>query len=319
MFKLKIISTGVIFSLVILVTAAHFRLQPKEPILIDIPSGSSSSEIADTLYKNNLILNPLLFNIYSRLSSSDDSFKAGEYFIDNPESISTIINKIVLGNFFYRKLTILPGSTLDDVMKLSNLDGIKNDLGNEFKLALKQKGIEIEEGIFYPDTYYYLKGETISSILIKSHNMWQDKFRKLWQQRTKNLPYKDLMEAITLASIIEKEGLEKEKIAGVFLNRLEIGMKLQSDPTVIYSLGKRFDGDLKRKDLRNNNPYNTYRYGGLPPGPISIVSEASLRAALNPKETDYLYFVSMGNGYHKFSKTLSEHNEAVLKYQINAR
>ena len=122
-----------------------------------------------------------------------------------------------------------------------------------------------------------------------------------------------------MASIIEKEGLEKEKIAGVFLNRLRVDMRLQSDPTVIYALGKNFDGNLKKEDLRIESPFNTYRYVGLPPAPISIVSKESLVAALKPLQTEYLYFVSMGNGYHKFSKTLSEHNKAVLKYQINAR
>ena len=319
MFKLKIIFTGIIFLLVIFFISVNFKLQFKESILVDIPSGSSSSIIANILYENNLILNPLLFKTYSRFTSSDNSFKAGEYFIDTPESINSLISKIVLGDFFYRKLTLLPGSSLDDVMKLRYLEGLKDDLGNEFKLSMKQKGIILEEGIFYPDTYYYLKGETFSSILIKSHQKWKENYENLWEQRRANLPYKRLMDAITLASIIEKEGLEKEKIAGVFLNRLEVGMKLQSDPTVIYSLGKKFDGDLKRKDLRVRNPYNTYRYKGLPPGPISLVSEESLKAALNPLETEYLYFVSMGNGYHKFSKTLSEHNKAVLKYQINAR
>ena len=319
MFKLKIISTGIIFLLIIFFISVNFKLQFKESILVDIPSGSSSSVIANILYENNLILNPLLFKTYSRFTSSDNSFKAGEYFIDTPESINSLISKIVLGDFFYRKLTLLPGSSLEDVMKLRYLEGLKDDLGNEFKLSMKQKGIILEEGIFYPDTYYYLKGETFSSILIKSHQKWKENYENLWEQRRANLPYKRLMDAITLASIIEKEGLEKEKIAGVFLNRLEVGMKLQSDPTVIYSLGKKFDGDLKRKDLRVRNPYNTYRYKGLPPGPISLVSEESLKAALNPLETEYLYFVSMGNGYHKFSKTLSEHNKAVLKYQINAR
>ena len=319
MFKLKIISTGIIFLLVIFFISVNFKLQFKESILVDIPSGSSSSIIANILYENNLILNPLLFKTYSRFTSSDNSFKAGEYFIDTPESINSLISKIVLGDFFYRKLTLLPGSSLEDVMKLRYQEGLKDDLGNEFKLSMKQKGIILEEGIFYPDTYYYLKGETFSSILIKSHQKWKENYENLWEQRRANLPYKRLMDAITLASIIEKEGLEKEKIAGVFLNRLEVGMKLQSDPTVIYSLGKKFDGDLKRKDLRVRNPYNTYRYKGLPPGPISLVSEESLKAALNPLETEYLYFVSMGNGYHKFSKTLSEHNKAVLKYQINAR
>tara|TARA_B100000482_G_C12424577_1_gene226493 strand:- start:154 stop:606 length:453 start_codon:yes stop_codon:yes gene_type:complete len=148
---------------------------------------------------------------------------------------------------------------------------------------------------------------------------WKEISNKLWNIRDDDLPYANIMEATTLASIIEKEGIEKETIAGVFVNRLKINMKLQSDPTVIYALGDNFDGDIKRKDLRIDSPYNTYRYRGLPPGPISIVSEDSLRAALRPKETDYLYFVSMGNGFHKFSKNLTEHNQAVLEYQLNER
>ena len=179
--------------------------------------------------------------------------------------------------------------------------------------------ITLEEGIFYPDTYYYLKGETFSSILLRSQMRWKEISNKLWESRDDDLPYANIREATTLASIIEKEGIEKETIAGVFINRLKLNMKLQSDPTVIYALGDNFDGDIKRKDLRIDSPYNTYRYRGLPPGPISIVSEDSLRAALKPKETDYLYFVSMGNGFHKFSKNLTEHNQAVLEYQLNER
>ena len=164
-----------------------------------------------------------------------------------------------------------------------------------------------------------MKGEAFSSILFQSHKKWKEISNKLWDTRDDDLPYANIMEATTLASIIEKEGIEKETIAGVFINRLKLNMKLQSDPTVIYALGNDFDGDIKRKDLQIDSPYNTYRYRGLPPGPISIVSEDSLRAALRPKETDYLYFVSMGNGFHKFSKNLTEHNKDVLEYQINGR
>ena len=159
----------------------------------------------------------------------------------------------------------------------------------------------------------------MSKLLLESQRKWKLITDELWKIRRKELPYQSLKEAVTLASIIEKEGSEKEMIAGVFINRLNTGMKLQSDPTVIYALGSNFDGDIKKKDLRLDNPYNTYRYKGLPPGPISTVSEDSLKAALNPLKTDFLYFVSMGNGFHKFSKTLSEHNKAVLKYQINGR
>ncbi len=245
------------------------------------------------------------------MSFSDEILKAGEYEFTSSESIRTIVNKIVNGNFFYRKLILLPGMTLQNIMDLGASEGLVNDLEN--------KDLLLEEGSFYPDTYFYLKGDSFASILLKSQETWKILSQKLWKERDINLPYKNLKEAITLASIIEKEGVEKNKIAGVFVNRLRMDMRLQSDPTVIYALGLKFDGDLRKNDLQVDSPYNTYRNKGLPPGPISIVSEDSLQAALKPLQTDYLYFVSMGNGFHKFSKTLSEHNEAVLKYQINGR
>ena len=280
-------------------------------MILDIPEGSSISLISNILFEEGLILNPVLFKTYARLSLSDKNLQAGEYFIDSSQSIYTLNKKLVDGDFYYRRLTLLPGSTLKTILNLANSSSLVNDLDSI--------DIILEEGIFYPDTYYYLKGETFSSILFQSHMRWKEISNKLWENRDDDLPYANIMEATTMASIIEKEGVEKETIAGVFVNRLKLNMKLQSDPTVIYALGDNFDGDIKRKDLLIDSPYNTYRYRGLPPGPISIVSEDSLRAALRPKKTDYLYFVSMGNGFHKFSKNLIDHNKAVLEYQINER
>ena len=138
-----------------------------------------------------------------------------------------------------------------------------DDLGKYPEISLKELGINYKEGMFYPDTYFFQKGDKYSSILLIAQEKWKSQSEILWSDRNEILPYKNLTEAITLASIIEKEGLEKNKIAGVFINRLRIGMKLQSDPTVIYALGKDFDGDIKRKDLRIDNPYNTYRYKGF--------------------------------------------------------
>ncbi len=280
-------------------------------MIVDIPEGSSISLISNILFEEGLILNPVLFKTYARFTLSDKKLQAGEYFIDSSQSVYTLNKKLVEGDFYYRKLTLLPGSTLKTILNLANSSSLVNDLDSI--------DIILEEGIFYPDTYYYLKGETFSSILVQSHMRWKEISNKLWESRDDDLPYANIMEATTMASIIEKEGVEKETIAGVFVNRLKLNMKLQSDPTVIYALGDNFDGDIKRKDLSINSPYNTYRYRGLPPGPISIVSEDSLRAALRPKKTDYLYFVSMGNGFHKFSKNLIDHNKAVLEYQINER
>ena len=307
----KFISISFIFFAVFALTLVHFKVTKDTSVIIHIPEGSSISLISNVLFSEGLILNPILFKTYTRLTLSDNKLQAGEYLIDSSQSVYTLNKKFLEGDFYYRKLTLLPGSTLKTILNLSNSVGLVNDLDSI--------AINLEEGIFYPDTYYYLKGETFSSILYRSHMRWKEISNKLWDIRDDDLPYTNIMEATTLASIIEKEGIEKETIAGVFVNRLKINMKLQSDPTVIYALGDNFDGDIKRKDLRIDSPYNTYRYRGLPPGPISIVSEDSLRAALRPKETDYLYFVSMGNGFHKFSKNLTDHNKAVLEYQINER
>ena len=307
----KFISISIIFFVVFSLTLVHFKVYKESSVIVDIPEGSSISLISNILYEEGLILNPVLFKTYARLNLSDNKLQAGEYFIDSSQSVYTLNKKLVEGDFYYRKLTLLPGSTLKTILNLANSSSLVNDLDSI--------DITLEEGIFYPDTYYYLKGETFSSILFQSHMRWKEISNKLWESRDDDLPYANIMEATTLASIIEKEGIEKETIAGVFVNRLKLDMKLQSDPTVIYALGDNFDGDIKRKDLRIDSPYNTYRYRGLPPGPISIVSEDSLRAALKPEETDYLYFVSMGNGFHKFSENLTDHNEAVLEYQINER
>ena len=233
--------------------------------------------------------------------------------LDSSESIYSLTSKISEGQNYFRKFTILPGVSYKQIIDYGIKVGLTNDV-DAFPSEL-----EIGEGLFYPDTYFFLKGDSLSKLLLESQRKWKLITDELWKIRRKELPYQSLKDAITLASIIEKEGSEKEMIAGVFINRLNAGMKLQSDPTVIYALGSNFDGDIKKRDLRIDHPYNTYRYKGLPPGPISTVSEDSLKAALNPLKTDFLYFVSMGNGFHKFSKTLSEHNEAVLKYQINGR
>ena len=309
--NLKFISISLIFFAVFSLILVHFKVYKESSVIVDIPEGSSISMISNILFEEGLILNPVLFKTYARLSLSDKNLQAGEYFIDSSQSIYTLNKKLVDGDFYYRRLTLLPGSTLKTILNLANSSSLVNDLDSI--------DITLEEGIFYPDTYYYLKGETFSSILFQSHMRWKEISNKLWESRDDDLPYANIMEATTMASIIEKEGVEKETIAGVFVNRLKLNMKLQSDPTVIYALGDNFDGDIKRKDLSINSPYNTYRYRGLPPGPISIVSEDSLRAALRPKKTDYLYFVSMGNGFHKFSKNLIDHNKAVLEYQINER
>ena len=292
----------------------------QDSLLFEIKQGSTLQEVANELNNRGFILNSFVFKLNAKLHNADQNIKAGEYLLSKNESIFTLQKKFTEGHSFYRKLQLLQGMTTREIFKLGRSNGIVDDINNDleilkFKLNIKGQS----EGLFFPDTFYYQKGDLFSSVLKRAFDKQQSIYEGLWNARGEDLPYSSLIEAITLASIIEKEGLEKNMIAGVFVNRLKMNMKLQSDPTVIFALGSSFDGNIKRSHLRIDNPYNTYRYKGLPPGPIGLVSLSSVEAALNPQDSDYLYFVSMNNGFHKFSKTLEEHNQAVLKYQINER
>lgn len=298
----------------------NHKILIQEGFIFEIKHGSSLNEVANELNERDLILSSFIFKLNAKIHNIDQSIKAGEYLLSTSESIFTLQRKFIEGKLFYRKLQLLEGMTTRDILNLSKSEGIVDDIDSNLeKLKLKLDISGQTEGLFFPDTFYYQKGDLFSSLLKRAFEKQQTVYFDLWQLRQEDLPYSSLIEAITLASIIEKEGLEKEMIAGVFINRLRKNMKLQSDPTVIYALGSRFDGNIKRSHLRIDNPYNTYRYKGLPPGPIGLVSLSSIKAALNPQRSDFLYFVSMNNGFHKFSKTLEEHNQAVLKYQINAR
>jgi len=298
----------------------NHKISIDNDLIFEIIQGSSLHEVANDLNERDLILSSFIFKLNAKIHNIDQSIKAGEFLLSTSESVFTLQRKFIEGKFFYRKLQLLEGMTTRDILNLSKSKGIVDDIDSDVeKLKLKLDINGQTEGLFFPDTFYYQKGDLFSSLLKRAFEKQQTVYFDLWQLRQEDLPYSSLIEAITLASIIEKEGLEKEMIAGVFINRLRKNMKLQSDPTVIYALGSRFDGNIKRSHLRIDNPYNTYRYKGLPPGPIGLVSLSSIKAALNPQRSDFLYFVSMNNGFHKFSKTLEEHNQAVLKYQINAR
>ena len=320
MFSLRNIALVIATLLTSFLLVTNHKILIQEDFIFEIKHGSSLNEVANELNERDLILSSFIFKLNAKIHNIDQSIKAGEYLLSTSESVFTLQRKFIEGQFFYRKLQLLEGMTTRDILNLSKSEGIVDDIDNDLeKLKLKLDINGQTEGLFFPDTFYYQKGDLFSSLLKRAFEKQQTVYFDLWQLRQEDLPYSSLIEAITLASIIEKEGLEKEMIAGVFINRLRKNMKLQSDPTVIFALGSRFDGNIKRSHLRIDNPYNTYRYKGLPPGPIGLVSLSSIKAALNPQQSDFLYFVSMNNGFHKFSKTLEEHNQAVLKYQINAR
>ena len=306
--------------IIVFLLITNHRIYLEEDILFDINLGSSLQEISADLEKRNLIISSLAFQLNAKVHRIEKQIKAGEYLLSQGESIFTLQKKFLNGQNFYRKLQLLEGMTMEDVFKLGNSEGIVDDVQDDLLNLQNKLGVKNRyEGFLFPDTFYYQKGDLFSALLKRSFLKQQKIYSELWTSRQDGLPYQSLKEAITLASIIEKEGLEKKLIAGVFVNRLKKNMKLQSDPTVIYAMGNSFDGNIRKADLRIDNPYNTYKYKGLPPGPIGLVSLSSMKAALNPEKSDFLYFVSMNNGFHKFSKTLDEHNKAVLKYQINGR
>ncbi len=178
------------------------------------------------------------------------------------------------------------------------------------------------EGIFFPDTYFFAPHVSDLEVLRRAYRLQREKLMAAWDSRAPGLPYQTPYEALIMASIVEKEtgaAFERPMIAAVFVNRMRIGMRLQTDPTVIYGIGERFDGNLRRVDLQRDTPYNTYTRAGLPPTPIAMPSEAAIRAALNPEPTDVLYFVSRGDGTHVFSRNLNDHNRAVNRYQRGQR
>jgi len=292
-----------------------------ESLIINVDQGYGLNQVISTLDKKELTSRPTILKAYVRIFNSRVNIKAGEYLVSKDENIFKFFKKISEGSIYYRQIRLKEGSTFNEISDLFfNNQYITKDhhFNNveEIKSILDLDVISLE-GQFHPDTYNYLKGDSYIDILNRSNLKHQEILEELWNLRSLNLPYKNSYEALILASLIEKEGIEKKQIAGVFVRRLQLGMKLQSDPTIIYALGKDFDGDIKRSDITMKHSYNTYHIKGLPPGPIGLVSKSSIEAAINPEEGTSLYFVAKGDGTHHFSDTLEEHNRAVRKYQLN--
>ena len=317
----KLIIIVIALLLGILVFNLYRSIPISETIILNVDRGYGLNQVIDTLNQMELIKRPLILKAYVRVFKSKVNIKAGEYLVSKDENVYGLIKKINEGSVYYRQIRLKEGSTFNEILNLftdnnyikkdshfNNLDKIKAILSIEVKSL---------EGQFYPDTYNYIRGDSYIDILNRSNLKHQKILGELWTLRSLDLPYKNSYEALILASLIEKEGVEKKQIAGVFVRRLKLGMKLQSDPTIIYALGKDFDGDIKRSDILIKHPYNTYHIKGLPPGPIGLVSKSSIEAAINPEEGTTLYFVAKGDGTHHFSDTLKEHNQAVRKYQLN--
>ena len=272
---------------------------------IEVYEGSSMYAVLDNLKLTSLI-NKLFFRIYLN-TNSIKSFQAGEYDIENKD-FKEIIDLLVKGKTYTHSLTIIEGMNIYDIEKELEDSLLINDCS---LLICIKTNYPFKEGVLYPDTYFYKKGMKASVLLNKSHKKLNDLLNKIWMKKPDNDILKNKYQALILASIIEKEAgnhSEKPDIAGVFLKRISIGMKLQADPTIIYGLLPNFDGDIRKSDiLDKNNIYNTYMINGLPPTPISISSMSSIEAAVLSSPGEYLFFVANSPNSHYFSRTYDEH------------
>jgi UPF0755 protein len=290
--------------------------------LFEVPAGSSLRDVAGQLESRGMFAHPRAFAVYARLKGDATRLHAGEYEIKAGLTASGLLEKLVSGRVYLHQFTIVEGWRFEDMLRALRADPaiVSTGLGGKGIMArLGQPNLE-PEGEFFPDTYKFPRGTTDVEFLSRAFDAMQRRLDAAWQTRDKDLSLKSPYDALILASIIEKEtalASERRKISGVFNERLKRGMRLQTDPTVIYGLGASFDGDLKTRDLQKDTPYNTYTHLGLPPTPIALPSEASLEAAVHPDDTDEaLYFVATGlpDGSHYFSKTLAEHDAAVRRY-----
>ncbi len=288
-----------------------------------VKPGMSLRGVADRLQAKGVLKHPRYLAWMARWRGVADRIKVGEYRITPGTTPSQLLTMLVEGRVIQYSLTLVEGWTFRQVMDAVDSDphlkhtlkGLKPD---EIMVRLGHPG-EHAEGRFFPDTYHFPRGTTDQSFLQRAYRAMQGHLMHEWDQRAVDLPYKRPYDALIMASIVEKETAlpsERADIAGVFVRRLKKGMRLQTDPTVIYGLGSSFDGNLRRRDLEHDTPYNTYMHRGLPPTPIAMPGLASIHAALHPAPGKALYFVARGDGSHQFSDTLKEHDRAVIKYQL---
>ena len=296
-----------------------------EPVLFEVTSGSSLSRVTNNLASTGYLEHPQLFNLLARWRGVESEIKTGEHELPALVSPSQLLTLLVQGNVRQYRITLVEGWTFRQALEaIWSGERITSEL-TEFDPELISELLGLDstnpEGMLFPDTYFYTAGATDRQLLQRAHSRLNEVLDAAWERRLGALPYASPYEALILASIIEKEsafGAERGHISGVFIRRLELGMRLQSDPTVIYGLGDAFDGNLTRAHLEQIAPYNTYRIASLPPTPIALAGQDSITASLHPLPSDYLYFVAKGNGEHYFSSTLEEHNAAVRTYQMPA-
>ena len=292
------------------------------PKTFNVMPGTHLRSLSVMLEREGVIGNAPVFWLLGRVLGKGAALKAGVYTLDKPLSPLALYGMIERGEVSQAVVQFIEGWNWREVRAaLAAQPLLKNDSAGMSDAELLQAiGAEEShpEGLLFPDTYSFAPHSSDLNVLRHAYRLQQEKLMAAWEARAPGLPYRTPYDALIMASIVEKEtgaAFERPQIAGVFMNRLRLGMRLQTDPTVIYGLGERFDGRLRRVDLQTDTPYNTYTRAGLPPTPIAMPSEAAIQAALNPAKTDALYFVSRNDGTHVFSSNLDAHNRAVNRYQ----
>lgn len=301
---------------------------PEDGASFEIRPGSSLATVSGELAGRGLLDDPTLFRWYGRLSGKAAEIHAGEYRLERGATPRSLLDKFVRGDVRLYSFTIVEGWTFRELLQaMSAHPAIRPSIAYEdWPALLEWLGAERDhpEGLFLPETYHFPKHTTDRELLRQAYGHMQAALEQEWQGRAPGLPLSSPYQALILASIVEKETAradERARIAGVFVRRLGKGMRLQTDPTVIYGIGEEFDGNLTRRDLRTDTEYNTYTRGGLPPTPIALPGRAAIHAALNPDDGNALYFVAtgLGDGSHKFSATKAEHDAAVREYLSRRR
>lgn len=322
-----------LFVLVMLLTAGwaiYFVTTPLQlpstPYGFTLKHGSSLRGVARQLVDANVLNEPWSFTVLVRVLGKAGELKAGNYYLEiNPTPLQ-LFRMITRGDVSQSEIALIEGWSFKRMRQaLDEHQAIRHDSAQLTEQEILEKiGARetLAEGLFFPDTYYFSSGMSDLDILRRAYQAMQKRLESAWAERDPLLPYHTPYEVLIMASIVEKEtgqASERPMIAGVFVNRLRINMRLQTDPTVIYGLGDSFDGNLRRTDLLADTPYNTYTRFGLPPGPIAMPGWGALQAAVHPAATKALYFVGKGNGVHKFSSSLEEHNLAVARYQLGRK
>ena len=295
----------------------------KYPVEVEIPRGAGFRSALEQLEKAGVSTRRYEFELMARALGKVRDVKAGSYEIAQPLTPLQLLQKLTRGDVTQSEIRLIEGWTFAQFRAALDASA---DLRHDTKgledaqvLARLQATESHPEGLFFPDTYLFGKGSSDLAVLRRAYRAMARHLREEWEMRDQRVPYATPYEALTMASIVEKEtgqAGERDLIAGVLVNRLRVGMRLQVDPTIIYGLGAAFDGNLKRNHLADDGPYNTYTRAGLPPTPIAMPGLASLRAAMRPGKTSAMYYVSRNDGSSQFSRTLEEHNRAVTRYQL---